>query len=128
MERIGVGLWGAVAIGIGGMVGGGIFAVLGVVATQAGGGAPLAFLAAGAIALLTASSYAKLSVAYPSRGGSVVFVDASSVSESQPAPSTTCCGSATWSRWRCTQWRSATTPPPSSPKRVRRLHSGSCTC
>ncbi|MGD2051146.1 MAG: amino acid permease, partial [Acidimicrobiia bacterium] len=70
-----VGLLGAVAIGIGGMVGGGIFAVLGVVATDAGGGAPLAFLLAGLVALLTASSYAVLSVAYPSRGGSVVFVD-----------------------------------------------------
>jgi amino acid transporter len=68
-------LLGAVAIGIGGMVGGGIFAVLGVVATDAGGGAPLAFLLAGVVALLTASSYAVLSVAYPSRGGSVVFVD-----------------------------------------------------
>jgi len=75
VERRGVGLWGAVAIGIGGMVGGGIFAVLGVVATHAGGGAPLAFLVAGAVALLTASSYARLSVAYPNRGGSVVFID-----------------------------------------------------
>ncbi len=70
-----VGLWGAVAIGIGGMVGGGIFAVLGVVAERAEGGAPLGFLLAGAVALLTASSYAGLSVRYPSRGGSVVFVD-----------------------------------------------------
>ncbi|MCB2224605.1 MAG: APC family permease [Actinobacteria bacterium] len=70
-----IGLWGAVAIGIGGMVGGGIFAVLGVVAAQAGGAAPLALLLAGVVALLTASSYALLSVEYPSRGGSVVFVD-----------------------------------------------------
>jgi amino acid transporter len=70
-----IGLMGAVAIGIGGMVGGGIFAVLGVVAAQARGGAPLALLLAGLVALLTASSYALLSVAYPSRGGSVVFVD-----------------------------------------------------
>jgi len=70
-----VGLWGAAAIGIGGMVGGGIFAVLGVVATRAGGGAPLAFAISGVVALLTAVSYARLSVAYPSRGGSVVFVD-----------------------------------------------------
>jgi amino acid transporter len=70
-----VGLVGAVAIGIGGMVGGGIFAVLGVVAGQAGSGAPLAFLLAGMVTLLTASSYARLSVMYPSRGGSVVFVD-----------------------------------------------------
>jgi amino acid transporter len=57
------------------MVGGGIFAVLGVVATQAAGAAPIAFLIAGAVALLTAVSYARLSVAYPSRGGSVVFID-----------------------------------------------------
>ncbi len=71
----GIGLWGAVAIGIGGMVGGGIFAVLGVVAGDAAGGAPLGFLLAGGVALLTASSYARLSVRYPSRGGSVVFVD-----------------------------------------------------
>jgi amino acid transporter len=70
-----IGLWGAVAIGIGGMVGGGIFAVLGVVATDAGGGAAMAFLLAGAVALLTAISYARLSVSFPSRGGSVVFVD-----------------------------------------------------
>jgi hypothetical protein len=70
-----VGLWGAVAIGIGGMVGGGIFAVLGVVATQAGGGTPLALLVAGCLALLTAASYAELSVRYPSRGGSIVFID-----------------------------------------------------
>ncbi len=71
----GIGLWGAVAIGIGGMVGGGIFAVLGVVAEDARGGAPVAFLLAGAVALLTARSYAKLSAAYPSSGGSVVFID-----------------------------------------------------
>ncbi len=74
-EARSVGLWGAVAIGIGGMVGGGIFAVLGVVAVRPRGGAPLGFLLAGMIALLTASSYARLSVLYPSRGGSVVFVD-----------------------------------------------------
>ncbi len=70
-----VGMWGAIAIGIGGMVGGGIFAVLGLVAEEAKGGAPLGFLIAGGIAILTASSYASLSKRYPSRGGSVVFVD-----------------------------------------------------
>jgi hypothetical protein len=58
------------------MVGGGIFAVLGVVAIEARGAAPLAFLVAGSVAMLTAVSYAKLSVAFPNRGGSVVFVDA----------------------------------------------------
>lgn len=56
-------------------MGGGIFAVLGVVAVEAGGAAPLAFAIAGAVALLTAYSYSRLSVAYPSQGGTVVFLD-----------------------------------------------------
>lgn len=70
-----IGLWGATAIGIGGMVGGGIFAVLGLAVQLAHGGTPLAFTIAGAVALLTAYAYAKLSVRYPSRGGTVVFLD-----------------------------------------------------
>ncbi len=70
-----IGLWGAVAIGIGGMVGGGIFAVLGLSVEVAGGGAPVAFLVAGLVALLTARSYALLSRSYPSRGGTVTFVN-----------------------------------------------------
>lgn len=70
-----VGLWGAVAIGIGGMVGGGIFAVLGEAVSLAHGATFVAFFIAGAVALLTAYAYAKLSVAIPNRGGTVVFVD-----------------------------------------------------
>jgi hypothetical protein len=70
-----MGLVGAVAIGIGGMVGGGIFAVLGLAVQLAHGGTPVAFVLAGIVALLTAYSYARLSVAYPSRGGTVVFLD-----------------------------------------------------
>ncbi len=70
-----MGLVGAVAIGIGGMVGGGIFAVLGLAVQLARGGTPVAFALAGIVALLTAYSYAKLSVAHPSRGGTVVFLD-----------------------------------------------------
>ncbi|MCB9648883.1 MAG: amino acid permease [Deltaproteobacteria bacterium] len=72
-ERIGY--WGAVAIGVGGMVGGGIFAVLGLAVQLARGGTPIAFAIAGVVALLTAYAYAKLSVRYPSRGGTVVFLD-----------------------------------------------------
>ena len=71
----GIGVIGAAAIGVGGMVGGGIFAVLGTAVMLAGGGTPVAFAVAGAVALLTAYSYAKLSVAYPESGGTIVFVD-----------------------------------------------------
>ena len=70
-----INFWGAVAIGVGGMVGGGIFAVLGLAATLAAGATPVAFLVAGVVALLTAYSYAKLTNAYPSDGGTIVFID-----------------------------------------------------
>jgi amino acid transporter len=70
-----IGFWSTVAIGIGGMVGGGIFAVLGLAVQMAQGGTPLAFLISGVVALLTAYSYAKLSVAYPTRGGTVEFLN-----------------------------------------------------
>ena len=71
-----IGLWGAVSIGIGGMVGGGIFAVLGEAMALSHGATPVAFLVGGVLALLTAVAYARLSVAYPSRGGTVAFIDA----------------------------------------------------
>ena len=67
--------WSVVAIGIGGMVGGGIFAVLGLAVQIAHGGAPVGFLLAGMIALITSYSYAHLSVAYPSQGGTVEFLN-----------------------------------------------------
>jgi len=70
-----MGLWGVIAIGVGGMVGGGIFAVLGLSVQVAEGAAPVAFLLAGVVALLTARSYALLSKVYPSRGGTVTFVN-----------------------------------------------------
>jgi amino acid transporter len=70
-----IGFWAVVAIGVGGMVGGGIFAVLGLAVQLSHGGTPVAFALAGGVALLTTYSYAKLSVAYPSRGGTVTFLD-----------------------------------------------------
>ena len=70
-----VSLLGAISIGVGGMVGGGIFAVLGLAVDLSGGATPVAFLIAGIVALLTSYSYAKLSVAYPSKGGTVIFID-----------------------------------------------------
>jgi amino acid transporter len=74
-QKGGIGTWGVVAIGVGGMVGGGIFAVLGLAVQYSGGGTPVAFFIAGMIALLTSYSYAKLAVAFPSQGGTVVFLD-----------------------------------------------------
>ncbi len=70
-----LGYWEATAIGIGGMVGGGIFAVLGLSVDLARGGAPVAFLIAGLVALVTAYSYTQLSVSFPSQGGTVAFLD-----------------------------------------------------
>jgi amino acid transporter len=57
------------------MVGGGIFAVLGEAVALAHGATAVAFAIAGLVALLTAYSYAKLSVAYQSEGGTVTFID-----------------------------------------------------
>ncbi len=67
--------WSVFAIGVGGMVGGGIFAVLGLAVQLSRGSAPIAFAIAGLVALLTSYSYAKLSVTYPSRGGTVEFLN-----------------------------------------------------
>jgi amino acid transporter len=65
----------AVSIGVGGMVGGGIFAVLGLAVGVGKGGTFIAFLVAGIVALLTTYSYARLSVSLPSEGGTVEFLN-----------------------------------------------------
>ena len=63
------------SIGIGGMVGGGIFAVTGLTVEITKGGAPIAFLIAGIVALLTSYSYLKLTLRYPGEGGTVAFLN-----------------------------------------------------
>jgi len=70
-----IGLKDAIAIGIGGMVGGGIFAVLGLAVELSKGATPIAFLIAGIIAMLTSYSYVQLSKTYPSTGGTVDFIN-----------------------------------------------------
>jgi len=75
IKKESLGYWSAVSIGIGGMVGGGIFAVLGLAVQVAQGGTPIAFAIAGLIALVTAYSYSRLSVTYPTRGGTVEFLN-----------------------------------------------------
>ena len=69
-----IGLFGAAALGIGGMIGAGIFSILGVVGAEAGSGAWIAFVGAGVLALFCGHSFAKLGVAYPSAGGPVEFL------------------------------------------------------
>lgn len=70
-----IGLLSGISIGIGGMVGGGIFAVLGLSVELARGGTPVAFLVGGIIAFITSYSYARLSLAFPSTGGTVKFLN-----------------------------------------------------
>jgi amino acid transporter len=70
-----LGLAALVSIGIGGMVGGGIFSVLGLTVQLAGAGAYVSFVVGGIVAALTGSSYARLSVRIPSRGGTATFLD-----------------------------------------------------
>jgi len=53
-----------IAMGVGGMVGGGIFSVLGLAIAQAGHAAPIAFALGGIIALLTGLSYARLGLVF----------------------------------------------------------------
>jgi amino acid transporter len=65
---------GAICIGIGGMIGAGIFSILGVVASAAGAAMWISFLIGGVIALFSTYSYAKLGAKFPSAGGPVQFL------------------------------------------------------
>lgn len=69
-----ISLLAAVSVGVGGMIGAGIFSILGVGAQIAGNAVYLSFIVAGAIALFCAYSYAKLGATFPSAGGPVEFL------------------------------------------------------
>jgi amino acid transporter len=70
----GLGLPAAVSIGVGGMIGAGIFSILGVVAGVSGTALPVSFVLGGVVATLAAYSYLKLGVRYPSVGGASQFL------------------------------------------------------
>jgi amino acid transporter len=70
-----LGTFSTLSIGIGGMVGGGIFAVTGLTVDVTKGAAPIAFLIAGIVALLTSYSYLKLTLRFPGEGGTVEFLN-----------------------------------------------------
>jgi amino acid transporter len=65
---------GAAFLGVGSMVGAGIFALLGEAGAVAGSAVWIAFLIAGVVALLQGYAVAKLGARYPSSGGIVTFL------------------------------------------------------
>ena len=69
-----LGLKELLAIGIGGMIGGGIFSVLGVSVSLAGNGAPLSFLVDMFIALAAGYHYVKLSLTFRDDGASYTYL------------------------------------------------------
>ena len=63
------------SMAVGGMVGGGIFSVLGVIISIAGQWAWLSFVLAGLISLISAFSYSQLSIKYKKSGGAFTFLN-----------------------------------------------------
>lgn len=66
--------WQAAFIGVGSMVGAGIFALLGTAGEVAGPAVWLSFLLAGGVAMLQGYSFGKFGARYPSAGGLMEFV------------------------------------------------------
>ena len=74
MQKKAFGLWSAVFLGIGSMVGIGIFIVIGEAGAIAGNLVVYTFLIGGIIALLCGYSLSKLALKYPSRGGIIEYL------------------------------------------------------
>lgn len=72
-EQRHIGLFGATSIGVGAIVGGGILVLAGAAFETTGPSAVIAFALNGAIAVLTALSYAEMSTAFPQSGGAYLF-------------------------------------------------------
>jgi len=69
-----LGLWGAVSIGMGAMLGGGIYVISGVAAGIIGPLLILAYLITGIFTIFTAIDYAELACSIPKQGGGYTFV------------------------------------------------------
>ncbi len=69
-----LGVFDATMIGVGAMIGAGIFVLTGIAAGEAGPAAILAFALNGLVTLLTAFAYAELASAIPEAGGGYAFV------------------------------------------------------
>lgn len=68
-----LGLWNVVSIGIGAMVGAGIFALLGQAALLMEASTRVAFAFGGIVAMFSGYAYARLGASYPSNGGIIDF-------------------------------------------------------
>lgn len=69
-----IGFWSAVSMGIGAMVGAGIFALLGEASAISGSAVYLSFILGGVIALFSGYSLGKLGARYPAAGGIVEYL------------------------------------------------------
>lgn len=69
-----IGVVGATAIGVGGMMGAGLYTLLGLAANSAGVWLPASFLIGGIVAAFSVYSYSKLGMKYPDRGGAAKFL------------------------------------------------------
>jgi amino acid transporter/nucleotide-binding universal stress UspA family protein len=72
-----LGFWDALTIGAGTMIGAGIFLLAGVALEMSGPAAIFAYLAAGIVCMITASSAAELATGMPTSGGDYYFVSRS---------------------------------------------------
>lgn len=69
-----IGVMSATAIGVGGMMGAGLYTLVGLAAESAGVWIAVSFLVGGVVSLFSVYSYAKLGARYPSRGGAAEFL------------------------------------------------------
>jgi len=74
-ENAALGLKELIAMGVGGMIGGGIFSVLGLAVDVSGHAAPVAFLIGSVIALLAGYSFVHLALAFRSDGASFTYLE-----------------------------------------------------
>ena len=72
-----IGFWSAVSMGIGAMVGAGIFALLGEASAISGSAVYISFIIGGIIALFSGYSLGKLGAYYPSSGGIIEYLSQS---------------------------------------------------
>jgi len=70
-----LGLKELIAIGVGGMIGGGIFSVMGLAVGITGNATPIAFLLGGLLALVMGYSFVKLAVTFHSDGASFTYLE-----------------------------------------------------